>query len=138
MSQLVFDALKAQEKATRPRSEFVFCNRLDSPLDYKNVNNRVWKPLLRHLGLKVRRPYQCRHTAATLWLASGENPEWVARQLGHADTTMLFRVYSRFVPNLTRRDGSAFERMLLQSAATPVTDTEAPRVYTETQENRHA
>ena len=24
---------------------------------------------------------------------------------------MLFRVYSRYVPNLTRRDGSAFERM---------------------------
>ncbi len=27
---------------------------------------------------------------------------------------MLFRVYSRFVPNLTRRDGSAFDRLLNQ------------------------
>ena len=53
-----------------------------------------------------------RHTAATLWLASGEAPEWIARQLGHASTEMLFRVYSRFVPNLTRRDGSAFDRLL--------------------------
>ena len=112
MSQLVFDALKAQEKGTRPLSKFVFCNRLGQPLDYKNVTNRVWKPLLRHLGLKVRRPYQCRHTAATLWLASGEAPEWIARQLGHTTTEMLFRVYSRYVPNLTRRDGSAFERLL--------------------------
>jgi integrase len=25
---------------------------------------------------------------------------------------MLFRVYSRFVPNLTRNDGSAFDRLL--------------------------
>jgi integrase len=25
---------------------------------------------------------------------------------------MLFRVYSRYVPNLTRRDGSAFERLI--------------------------
>lgn len=112
MSQLVFDALKEQEKGTRSRSEFVFCNREGLPLDYKNVNNRVWKPLLRHLGLKLRRPYQCRHTAATLWLGAGENPEWIARQLGHTTTEMLFRVYSRYVPNLTRRDGSAFERML--------------------------
>jgi integrase len=112
MSQLVFDALKEQEKSTRKISEFVFCNREGLPLDYKNVNNRVWKPLLRHLGLKVRRPYQCRHTAATLWLGAGENPEWIARQLGHTTTEMLFRVYSRYVPNLTRRDGSAFERML--------------------------
>ena len=112
MSQLVFDALKEQEKSTRQVSPFVFCNRDGLPLDYKNINNRVWKPLLRHLGLKVRRPYQCRHTAATLWLGAGENPEWIARQLGHATTEMLFRVYSRYVPNLTRRDGSAFERLL--------------------------
>ena len=112
MSQLVYDALKEQEKGTRPLSKFVFCTRDGKPLDYKNVTNRVWKPLLRHLGLKVRRPYQCRHTAATLWLASGEAPEWIARQLGHTTTEMLFRVYSRYVPNLTRRDGSAFERLL--------------------------
>ena len=57
------------------------------------------------------RPYQTRHTAATLWLAAGENPEWIARQLGHS-AQMLFSTYARFVPNLTRRDGSAFEALL--------------------------
>ena len=50
----------------------------------------------------------------TLWLAAGENPEWIARQMGHTTTEMLFRVYSRFVPNLTRQDGSAFDRLLQQ------------------------
>ena len=118
MSQIVFEALKEQEKGTRRLSEFVFCNREGQPLDYRNVTNRVWRPLLQHLGLKVRRPYQCRHTAATLWLGAGENPEWIAHQLGHSTTEMLFRVYSRYVPNLTRRDGSAFER-LLSSVITP-------------------
>jgi integrase len=33
--------------------------------------------------------------------------------MGHTTTEMLFRVYSRYVPNLTRRDGSAFERLLI-------------------------
>ena len=115
MNQLVFDALKEQHKATGALSEYVFCNRHGTPLAHKNVTRRVWYPLLRHLGLAERRPYQCRHTAATLWLASGEAPEWIARQLGHTTTEMLFRVYSRYVPNLTRRDGSAFERLLAQS-----------------------
>ena len=69
---------------------------------------------LTRAGLKARRPYQTRHTAATLWLASGENPLWIARQLGHASTEMLFKVFGRFVPNLTRQDGSAFERLLVQ------------------------
>ncbi len=118
MSQLVFDALKAQFEASGKLSKFVFCNRLGTPLDHKNVTNRVWYPLLRHLNLKKRRPYQCRHTAATLWLASGEAPEWIARQLGHTTTEMLFRVYSRYVPNLTRRDGSAFERLITQTLGT--------------------
>ena len=112
MSQVVFEALRQQHASTAKISEYVFCNRAGEPLDNKNFSDRVWYPLLRHLGLERRRPYQMRHTAATLWLASGEAPEWIARQLGHASTEMLFRVYSRYVPNLTRRDGSAIDRLL--------------------------
>ncbi|MGH8034353.1 MAG: Arm DNA-binding domain-containing protein, partial [Lysobacterales bacterium] len=112
MSQPVFEALQEQLKATGQVSDYVFCNLLGQPLDNKNFSDRIWYPLLRHLGLQKRRPYQMRHTAATLWLASGEAPEWIARQLGHTSTEMLFRVYSRYVPNLTRQDGSAMERLL--------------------------
>jgi integrase len=114
MTDLVFDALQAQFKATGKLSEFVFCNRKGEPIDNQNFLNRVWSPLLRHLNIPHRRAYQMRHTAATLWLAAGEAPEWIARQLGHTSTEMLFRVYSRYVPNLTRRDGSAMERLLKQ------------------------
>lgn len=129
MNEAVYQALCRQAQATRKISLFVFCNREGKPLDHVNVTKRVWYPLLRHLGLTLRRPYQTRHTAATLWLGSGENPQWIARQMGHASTEMLFKVYARFVPNLTRQDGSAFERLLLQSgtvAATPVPDPVVP------------
>lgn len=121
MNDLVFDALQEQFKVTGKTSEFVFCNRNGTPIDNQNFLNRVWSPLLRHLEIAHRRAYQMRHTAATLWLASGEAPEWIARQLGHTSTEMLFRVYSRYVPNLTRRDGSAMERLLKQHiSVTPV------------------
>jgi integrase len=121
MNDLVFDALQEQFKVTGKTSEFVFCNRNGTPIDNQNFLNRVWSPLLRHLDIPHRRAYQMRHTAATLWLASGEAPEWIARQLGHTSTEMLFRVYSRYVPNLTRRDGSAMERLLKQHiSVTPV------------------
>ena len=112
VSQAVCDALRAHHAATGHLSEYVFCNRDGKPLDHNNFTNRVWYPLLRHLNLRRRRPYQTRHTAATLWLSTGESPEWIARQLGHTTTEMLFRVYSRFRPNLTRKDGAAFERLL--------------------------
>jgi integrase len=32
--------------------------------------------------------------------------------MGHSNTEMLFKVYSKYVPNLTRKDGSAFENFL--------------------------
>ncbi|PPK72524.1 integrase [Methylobacter tundripaludum] len=112
MSQPVYDALKQQWQATGGIYEYVFVNGAGNPLEYGNVSRRVWHPLLRYLNLPHRKAYQTRHTAATLWLAAGENPEWIARQLGHTTTEMLFRVYSRYVPNLTRKDGSAFERLL--------------------------
>lgn len=112
MSDRVYQAFLQQKSLNNGKSEFVFCNRDGGPLDYRLINKRVWHPLLRFLGLKPRRAYQTRHTAATLWLSAGENPEWIARQLGHSTTEMLFRVYSRYIPNVTRRDGSAFEAML--------------------------
>jgi|GEM_PF-55859 len=117
MSAPVMEALKAQWEATGKLSEYVFCNIEGKPLDNKNFSDRVWYPLLRHLGLERRRPYQTRHTAATLWLASGEAPAWIAMQLGHSDTQMLFKVYARYVPNLTRQDGSAMERLLAAKLA---------------------
>jgi integrase len=112
MSAVVFDALQSQYAATAKRSDYVFCNLQGKPIDNKNFINRVWNPLLRFLGYPHRKAYQMRHTAATLWLAAGEAPEWIARQLGHTSTEMLFRVYSRYVPNLTRNDGSAIDRLL--------------------------
>lgn len=127
MSQPVYEALKRQWEVSGKLSEYVFCNREGHPIDNKNFSDRVWYPLLRHLGLAKRRPYQMRHTAATLWLASGENPQWISNQLGHANGQMLFTVYGRFVPNLTRQDGSAIDRLLATRFATgnPV-DTPKP------------
>ena len=41
-------------------------------------------------------------------LAAGENPAWIARVLGHADCQLLWRTHARYLPNLTRQDGSVF------------------------------
>ena len=111
MSKPVRDALLKQQAGTG-QFAFVFCNKRGQPIDVNNFTSRIWYPVLDLLNIQRRRPYETRHTAATLWLASGESPEWIARQLGHSTTEMLFRVYSRYVPNLTRNDGDAMERLL--------------------------
>lgn len=108
----VREALVVQWRDGRRDCPYVFHSRLGHPIDAHNFANRIWYPLLKRLGLAKRRPYQTRHTTATLLLAAGESPEWIARFMGHANTQMLFTVYSRYVPNLTRQDGSAIGRVL--------------------------
>ena len=58
--------------------------------------------------------YETRHTFASWALAAGESPEWVARALGHVDTSMAYKIYGRYMPNLTRQDGSAFEKQYVK------------------------
>ena len=108
----VVDVLKAHRCTANLSDNFVFMNTKRKPLNYAVVSRTVWYPTLERLNMKARNPYQTRHSYATLLLASGESPEWIANQMGHTTTTMLFRVYSRYVPNLTRRDGSAFASFL--------------------------
>lgn len=119
MLPMVKQALELQWEERDPDVEYVFCSRGGYPVDAHNFANRIWYPLLRYLELEKRRPYQTRHTAATLMLAAGENPEWIARLMGHTNTQMLFTVYSRFVPNLTRQDGLAFTGLVNRKTASP-------------------
>lgn len=120
MTDAVFNALKEQHKHTS-QQDYVFCNNSGNPINLTNFTNRIWKPLLRLLEIEYRQPYQTRHTSATLWLAAGEAPEYIAHQMGHSSTQMLFTVYSRYVPNLTRRDGSAFDQLINTHIADPPT-----------------
>jgi integrase len=67
-------------------------------------------------------------------LASGENPEWIARLMGHANTQMLFTVYSRFVPNVTRPDGRAITGLLnSRTAVSPARQSVDPKTLSRKQ-----
>jgi integrase len=76
-------------------------------LNVNALRDRTWYPTLTKAGLRRRIMYQTRHTFASNALAAGEAPSWVAAMLLHASPEMLFSVYARYIPNRTRRDGSA-------------------------------
>ncbi|MCR1826932.1 site-specific integrase [Pseudomonas oleovorans] len=50
---------------------------------------------------------QCRHTYASQALSCHVELEWLAKQLGHADTTMIKKHYAKLIPTDTKRMGSA-------------------------------
>jgi integrase len=65
--------------------------------DEQRQRRMYWTPALRAVGLRHRDAYQTRHTFATSLLMGGVNPAWIAKQLGHANTGMLFKVYARWI-----------------------------------------
>lgn len=114
MLPVVEQALRAQRPASELRGAWIFPNRDGGPLDVTNLRERVWRRALRRAKLRGRPMYQTRHTFATLMLGAGEAPAWVAQQLGHTSAEMVFRRYSKFIPNLTRQDRSAASRWLAE------------------------
>jgi len=70
--------------------------------DERSQRDHYWTPALAKLGIRKRRAYQTRHTYATLALLGGANPGYVARQMGHKTTQMLFRIYSRWIDGADR------------------------------------
>lgn len=61
-------------------------------------------------GVRYRYPYQLRHTFASWALSSGENPLWVAKQMGHKDVSMVLRVYGRYIPEMDPLAGTRMVR----------------------------
>lgn len=104
----LYELLLRHRGDTWLRGDYVFLNQDGRPIDVNTLRRRIWYPTLKRAGIRSRTLYQTRHTFATLTLAAGENPEWIASQMGHTTTQMLFQRYAKFIPNVTRRDGAAF------------------------------
>jgi integrase len=55
-----------------------------------------WEPSLQRVGVRYRRPYNCRHTYATMMLMAKATPAWCARQLGHS-IQMFLSNYAKWI-----------------------------------------
>lgn len=107
------EALEAQKAFTLLKGGEVFQNPRtgerwegDQP-----IRKTLWTRALTKAGVRYRRPYQTRHTYASMMLSAGEHPMWVARQMGHADWTMIARVYGRWMPEADKEAGGKAEML---------------------------
>jgi integrase len=62
-----------------------------------------WKVTLKQLGIRYRRPYNMRHTYATLGIMSGARPAFLATQLGHS-LRVFFEVYAKWINSKDDRE----------------------------------
>jgi len=101
-------ALRAQKAFTYIAGAQIFHDpRYGQPFDGDQaIRKSFWIPATRKAGVRYRRPYQSRHTYASMMLSAGEHPMWVAKQMGHTDWSMIARVYGKWID----KDGDAGQR----------------------------
>ncbi|OYO29199.1 hypothetical protein CD932_19085 [Janthinobacterium sp. PC23-8] len=98
MRQGALEALVAQRPHTALANDEIF----HDPITAHGwlTSQRValfWEAALKRAGVRYRNLYQTRHTFASTLLSTGENLFYVAKQMGHTDTTMITRTYGRWI-----------------------------------------
>lgn len=78
------------------------------------IRKTLWIPAIRLAGVRYRRPYQTRHTYASMMLSAGENPMWVAQQMGHTDWAEIRATYGKWIKDA---DPDAGQRAVERFAA---------------------
>ncbi len=98
LNRIALAALERQAVFTAVQSDAVFHDpRYDQPWnDERAFRRSFWTPTLKDLGIRYRRPYNMRHTYATVMLMAGMNHLFCAKQLGHS-VEMLLGTYSKWI-----------------------------------------
>jgi len=101
------EALKNQKTYTFLQGSRVFFNpKSNKPWETDaQIRRTAWTHVLKKAGVRYRNPYQTRHTYASMLLSAGENPWWVAEQMGHETTEMIMRHYGRWIPDRSKKSG---------------------------------
>lgn len=73
---------------------------------------RWFTSILKRASVRHRGPNQCRHTFANQALSNYVPKEWVARQLGHTNTTMNNKHYGRWTPQASRSMAGMVSQMM--------------------------
>ncbi len=90
----------------------VFAVSNGNPLDWRVVARRHFNRIVRNAKFPQIRPYDLRHTCATLLLAAGENVKVVSERLGHASAALTLDVYSHVLPDMQQQAAERMEALL--------------------------
>jgi integrase len=117
MNEPTYQAIFRQvNRALKQGSQTLFFNKHGNPIDARTYSRVVWKPLFEKEGVKNIIQYRhcrcSRHTYISLSLATGENPMFVAKQVGHRDARTIFKNYAAYIKN--DYDGSKLDAELTQ------------------------
>jgi len=89
----------------------VFPSEIGTILEDKRVHH-TFQRVCDRAGVPRIRPYDLRHSSASLLLAAGVHPKIVAERLGHANVNLTLNTYSHVLPTLQQDAANTLEAML--------------------------
>ncbi len=106
----------------------VFTTQTGGYINPSNINARHFKPILKKAGLPNIRPYDMRHTHATLLYKLHKDIKLVSERLGHEDVAFTAKTYHHVLPGVEDEAVALFDDVLtgkLLSEPRPDTPSEA-------------
>jgi integrase len=136
VSEATMDALRAhkhkmeaEDAAYVAAGATIFVSRAGTPI-WKNVYRTVFKRLVKKADVTPIRPYDLRHSCASILLTNGASIRAVADRLGHEDVSMTLKHYAHCLPG----EQSTLADMTGQLLSAGVSPTNVPqKEETETQ-----
>lgn len=92
-------------------SPWLFPNRDGGPMNARNFVRDSFEKVIERSGVRRVRPYDMRHTFATLALIAGVHPKIVSEILGHASIEQTLRTYSHLMPGMQEEAVRALDRL---------------------------
>ena len=80
------------------KEKYVFVG-YKGPWQSSDAFYKHWEKILQKANVQYKVPYQLRHSYASMLLSNGENPLWVASQMGHITTEMITKIYGKWIPS---------------------------------------
>lgn len=99
-------ALLAQKELTFDRANIFIDPKTDLPLRGPSPIRWVWTKALKKAEVRYRKPYQTRHTYASMMLSANEPIAWVSRQIGHGNVMITAKTYATWIPDSQPNVGS--------------------------------
>lgn len=109
-------ALQEAEAAAagHPRPRWLFTSHEGAIIRSNGFRERIWKPLLKELGIRYRGIHATRHTFATRLILDGANLVNVQKQLGHSSIKITVDLYTHWIKEAERGHTREVDRLTVR------------------------
>ncbi len=94
----------------------IFPSETGTPLDGRNMLQRIFWPTLNRAGLRHIRFHDLRHSYASLLISQNVPLKFIQRQLGHSSIQVTMDIYAHLLPEIEKEAPKRLERALVGSS----------------------